>query len=67
MYEKSDIAFSEFFLLMAIQLRDVWMAQVGTDDKSARVDVLSWLSRMTLDVIGRSGTTSNLLPCIPYP
>ncbi|KAE9397676.1 cytochrome P450 [Gymnopus androsaceus JB14] len=46
---------TEIFVDESLHLRDVWMAQVGTDDKSARVDVLSWLSRMTLDVIGRSG------------
>ncbi|KAJ3898376.1 cytochrome P450 [Lentinula edodes] len=34
---------------------DIWLSQIGADNGPVRVDVQSWLSRMTLDVIGRAG------------
>ncbi|KAH9919442.1 cytochrome P450 [Epithele typhae] len=38
------------------ELRDVWAREIdAADGQSARLDVLSWLSRMTLDVIGLAG------------
>ena len=38
------------------QLRDTWAAKIEEGDGSkAEVDVLHWLSRMTLDVIGQAG------------
>ncbi|KAG6836608.1 hypothetical protein H0H93_006158 [Arthromyces matolae] len=54
------------FLGKAVQLRDIWMAEISNDDNSLndeekrgnaeltpkRFDVLSWLSRTTLDIIG---------------
>jgi hypothetical protein len=49
------------FILMFIystvrlKLRDVWARKIGDDAKSARIDVLDWLSKMTLDVIGQAG------------
>ncbi|KAL4261304.1 Cytochrome P450 superfamily protein [Pleurotus pulmonarius] len=45
---------TEIFVQKAIQLRDVWAAETAKEG-SARIDVLSWLSRMTLDVIGLAG------------
>ncbi|EEB90477.1 hypothetical protein MPER_11312, partial [Moniliophthora perniciosa FA553] len=37
-------------------LRDVWKSQVNeAENGEARLDALSWLSRMTLDVIGLAG------------
>lgn len=50
------------FLEKALQLRDAWKSQIELAANSgikaqstARVDVLSWLSKMTLDVIGLAG------------
>ena len=37
------------------KLRDVWTRKIGDDSRSARIDVLDWLSKMTLDVIGQVG------------
>ncbi|KAJ7177114.1 cytochrome P450, partial [Mycena filopes] len=47
-------ALTEVFVEKSIQLRDIWAQQVGKED-SARIEVLSWLRRMTLDVIGQAG------------
>ncbi|KAJ8463981.1 hypothetical protein ONZ45_g17392 [Pleurotus djamor] len=43
---------TETFVAKAIQLRDVWALEVSKAGGTAQIDVLSWLSRMTLDVIG---------------
>ncbi|KAE9404972.1 cytochrome P450 [Gymnopus androsaceus JB14] len=37
----------------SIELKDVWMSQVTVEGGTARINVLEWLSKMTLDVIGR--------------
>jgi hypothetical protein len=38
------------------QLRDIWNGLAAqTEDGVVKVDVLSWLSRLTLDVIGLAG------------
>ncbi|KAL0061794.1 hypothetical protein AAF712_011311, partial [Marasmius tenuissimus] len=43
------------FLEKSVELRDAWTAQIQKGDGTkAEVDVLHWLSRMTLDVIGQS-------------
>ncbi|KAJ7177190.1 cytochrome P450 [Mycena filopes] len=47
-------ALTEVFIEKSVQLRDIWAQQVGTE-ASARIDVLIWLRRMTLDVIGQAG------------
>ncbi|KAF8217962.1 cytochrome P450 [Mycena galopus ATCC 62051] len=36
-------------------LRDVWIRQIGGNSRPTRIDVLDWLSKMTLDVIGQAG------------
>ncbi|KAJ4499391.1 cytochrome P450 [Lentinula lateritia] len=48
---------TEIFVDESLHLRDIWLSQVGlgADNGAVRVDVQSWLSRMTLDVIGRAG------------
>ncbi|THV01377.1 cytochrome P450 [Dendrothele bispora CBS 962.96] len=46
---------TEIFFEKSLQLRDIWAAQVSQEGSSAQLDVLSWLSRMTLDVIGLAG------------
>ncbi|KAJ7106844.1 cytochrome P450 [Mycena crocata] len=40
------------FIEKAIQLRDIWAHEVELQDGRARIDILSWLRRATLDVIG---------------
>ena len=40
-----------------LKLRDVWATQLDQDASTARIDVLPWLSRMTLDVIGHAGSS----------
>ncbi|KAJ7183547.1 cytochrome P450 [Mycena filopes] len=48
-------ALTEVFVEKSIQLRDIW-AHLATDEKNGgRIEVLSWLRRMTLDVIGQAG------------
>ncbi|KAJ3535832.1 hypothetical protein NMY22_g6302 [Coprinellus aureogranulatus] len=42
------------FVEKAIELRDVWMSQVQGKEVET-INVLAWLSRMTLDVIGLAG------------
>ncbi|KAJ3805519.1 cytochrome P450 [Lentinula aff. lateritia] len=46
---------TEIFVDESLHLRDIWSSQMGADNKPVRVEVQSWLSRMTLDVIGRAG------------
>ncbi|KAJ7255345.1 cytochrome P450 [Mycena rebaudengoi] len=46
---------TELFVEKAVQLRDVWARQMPKETDSACIDVLSWLRKMTLDVIGQAG------------
>ncbi|KAJ7472542.1 cytochrome P450 [Mycena latifolia] len=46
---------TEIFNEKSAQLRDIWMRQIADDSGSARIDVLAWLRKMTLDVIGQAG------------
>jgi len=43
------------FVEKAIQLRDVWATESSKQGGTGRIDVLSWLSRATLDIIGLAG------------
>ncbi|KAL0575385.1 hypothetical protein V5O48_006598 [Marasmius crinis-equi] len=43
------------FVEKANELRDAWKGQIERAEGTARIEVLSWLSKMTLDVIGRAG------------
>jgi cytochrome P450 len=44
------------FVDKSIELRDAWEAELQKHQNEGQVlDVLSWLSRMTLDVIGQAG------------
>ncbi|KAG6820052.1 hypothetical protein H0H93_006067 [Arthromyces matolae] len=43
------------FVNKAIELRDVWLAEIERQGSEAHVDGLSWLSRATLDIIGLAG------------
>ncbi|KAF8202807.1 cytochrome P450 [Mycena galopus ATCC 62051] len=46
---------TEIFVEKAVQLRDIWVAQVAQQGDVACIEVMSWLRRMTLDVIGQAG------------
>jgi len=46
---------TEIFVDKSLQLRDIWAAESSKQGGTGRIDVLSWLSRMTLDVIGKAG------------
>lgn len=46
------------------QLRDIWDAESTKQGGTGRIDVLSWLSKMTLDVIGLAGNVVPLLVCL---
>ncbi|KIK52835.1 hypothetical protein GYMLUDRAFT_233155 [Collybiopsis luxurians FD-317 M1] len=46
---------TEIFVDKAVELREVWLSQVDAAGGTARINVLQWISRMTLDVIGRAG------------
>ncbi|KAJ7725140.1 cytochrome P450 [Mycena maculata] len=46
---------TETFMEKAIELREIWALQVAPGNTEARIDVLDWLRRMTLDVIGKAG------------
>ncbi|KAF8206821.1 cytochrome P450 [Mycena galopus ATCC 62051] len=48
-------ALTDIFVDKSIQLRDIWAAQACKADGVARVEVLSWLSKATLDIIGLAG------------
>ncbi|KAJ7726265.1 cytochrome P450 [Mycena maculata] len=46
---------TEIFNQKSIQLRDIWTRQIAEESNPARIDVFSWLRRMTLDAIGAAG------------
>ncbi|KAJ6448700.1 cytochrome P450 [Mycena sanguinolenta] len=46
---------TEVFVERSVQLRDIWTHQVAQENGAARIDVLEWLRRITLDVIGQAG------------
>ncbi|KAJ7087980.1 cytochrome P450 [Mycena belliarum] len=46
---------TEVFIEKSVQLRDIWAAQTAQGHGTARVEVMSWLRKMTLDVIGQAG------------
>jgi hypothetical protein len=48
---------TSIFVAKASQLRDAWAAEIAKaeDSNPTRLDVLSWLSRATLDIIGLAG------------
>jgi len=48
-------AVTEIFVEKAVQLRDIWARQAEQQNGAASIEVLSWLRRMTLDVIGQAG------------
>ncbi|KAJ7494429.1 cytochrome P450 [Mycena galericulata] len=50
---------TQIFIDKALELRDVWAVQAANSNGAARVDVLSWLSKATLDIIGLAGFNYN--------
>jgi hypothetical protein len=48
---------TEIFVDKSLELRDAWDREIkrGEHNGNGRINVLSWLSRMTLDVIGLAG------------
>jgi len=45
---------TEIFIGKSLELRDIWVREIK-GEKDSKINVLSWLSRMTLDVIGLAG------------
>ncbi|KAI0634036.1 cytochrome P450 [Trametes polyzona] len=43
------------FVQKSIELRDLWDAQIAREGSPARIDVVSGITKMTLDVIGLAG------------
>ncbi|KAF7363184.1 hypothetical protein MVEN_00671000 [Mycena venus] len=48
-------AVTEIFVEKAVELRNIWASQVADESDGGRIEILSWLRRMTLDVIGQAG------------
>ncbi|KAJ7914920.1 cytochrome P450 [Mycena leptocephala] len=46
---------SGIFIEKAAKLRDIWDATISDDNHPTTIEILSWLRRMTLDVIGEAG------------
>ncbi|KAF9559573.1 cytochrome P450 [Agrocybe pediades] len=48
---------TEIFVEKSVELRDNWVSEIQkqSNNGEAKVDAMSWLNRMTLDVIGRAG------------
>ncbi|KAJ7138856.1 cytochrome P450 [Mycena filopes] len=46
---------TEVFVEKAVQLRDIWAQEADKEKGGAHIEVLLWLRRMTLDVIGQAG------------
>ncbi|KAJ7459302.1 cytochrome P450 [Mycena latifolia] len=47
---------TSIFTQRSIQLRDIWTRQIAAEESgSSRIEVFSWLRKMTLDVIGHAG------------
>ncbi|KAG1908913.1 cytochrome P450 [Suillus fuscotomentosus] len=45
-------ALTDIFLSKSIKLRDIWSTMTVASEHAARMDIMPWLSKMTLDVIG---------------
>ncbi|KAF8190972.1 cytochrome P450 [Mycena galopus ATCC 62051] len=46
---------TEIFVEKAVALRDIWAGQIEQQGGTAHIEVMTWLRRMTLDVIGQAG------------
>ncbi|KAK0455182.1 cytochrome P450 [Desarmillaria tabescens] len=52
--------FHEVFLDKAIQLQQIWTVECLKSSGKARIDTVSWLTRLTLDIIARTGFNHKL-------
>ncbi|KAF8838981.1 cytochrome P450 [Paxillus ammoniavirescens] len=43
------------FVTKAIRLRDFWLSEIANPGDGARLEIMSWISRTTIDVIGLAG------------
>ncbi|KAJ6607877.1 cytochrome P450 [Mycena sp. CBHHK59/15] len=48
-------ALTGIFVEKSLQLRDIWASQIAKGGGVARVEILSWFSKATLDIIGLAG------------
>jgi cytochrome P450 len=48
-------ALTEVFMTKSMELRDLWSSEIAKNDSKGRINVLSWLSKVTLDIIGLAG------------
>jgi cytochrome P450 len=48
-------ALTDIFISKSIELRDVWSTMTVVSEHTTRIDIMPWLSKMTLDVIGLAG------------
>ncbi|KAJ7434100.1 cytochrome P450 [Mycena galericulata] len=46
---------TDVFIDKGVQLRDIWAQKIEQQNGAATIDVLEWLRRTTLDVIGQAG------------
>jgi len=46
---------TDIFVEKAVQLRDIWITESVKQGGTGRVDVLSWLNKLALDIIGLAG------------
>jgi len=46
---------AEIFVEKALELRDIWSAEIVKHDGVGPIECLSWMSRITLDIIGLAG------------
>ncbi|KAJ7479217.1 cytochrome P450 [Mycena latifolia] len=53
-------ALTGIFVQKSSQLRDIWAADAAQNGGVARVEILSWLSKATLDIIGLAGFNYNI-------
>ncbi|KAF8802410.1 cytochrome P450 [Phlegmacium glaucopus] len=50
---------TEVFVEKALELRDIWSAEIAKHDGAGPIECLSWMSRTTLDIIGLAGFNYN--------
>ncbi|KAG2353762.1 cytochrome P450 [Suillus spraguei] len=48
-------ALTDIFVSKSIKLRDIWSTMSVASEHTTRIDIMPWLSKMTLDVIGLAG------------
>lgn len=46
---------THIFMEKSLELRDIWEEQIHSQGGTANIDVMPWLNRVTLDIIGLAG------------